>query len=275
MGITKDYWFEQIENNRNRRLAELLGITEDELELLDYDLEIDQSNDGFEYGYIVRFHEDNEPSIMKKVIGLSSGSYVSLSLWDLEDPEKDELEWDVQHPTQLETFNEHLSIIPEIIELQVDREIQFGLLVMLHAHIVSALEGFLSSTFIYNVTNSDRLIRILIETDPEFRCRKFTINEIYAQHSNIKATVAEYLKSLIFHDMRKVKPMYEKVLSYKFGEIKWLFKAILIRHDCVHRAGYNKDGNAVCVSVESINTLITNCRKLAEDVDAHVQKIDH
>lgn len=30
-----------------------------------------------------------------------------------------------------------------------------------------------------------------------------------------------------------------------------------------------------CVSVESINTLITNCRKLAEDVDAHVHKIDH
>ncbi|WYX00533.1 hypothetical protein WMR86_07695 [Proteus vulgaris] len=275
MGSTKDYWFEQIENNRSRRLAKLLGITEDELELLDYRLEIDQSNDGFEYGYIVQFHEDNEPSIMKKIIGLSSGSYVSLSPWDIEDPEKDELEWEVQHSTQLETFNKHLSLIPKILEFQVDKEVQFSLLVMLHAHIVSALEGFLASTFIYNVTNSDQLIRKLIETDPEFRTRKFTINEIYAQHSNIKVTVAKYLKNIIFHDMSKVKRMYKEVLTYNFGEITWLFNAILTRHDCVHRAGYDKDGEAVSVSIESINKLITDCRNLAKTIDAHVQQIDH
>ena len=273
MGSTKDYWFDQMENRRSKRLANLLGITEEELELLSYEIESDQSNDGFEFGYIVKFDEDNDPSIMEKINGLSTGSYISLSLWELEDPEKDELEWDVQNSAQLETFNKHLAPISKILDVNVENEVQFSLLVMLHAHIVSALEGFLASTFIYNVTNSDFLTRKLIETDPEFGIRKFTINEIYAQHSNIKATVGQYLKNIIFHDMKKVKPMYTKVLSYDFGEIAWLFKAIITRHDCVHRAGYDKEGNAVPVSIESVNELIKSCRNLAEAVDAHVQKI--
>ncbi|HDT0623945.1 TPA: hypothetical protein QIB48_000350 [Morganella morganii subsp. morganii] len=273
MGSTKDYWFDQMEIRRNRKLSKLLGITEDELELISYEIDSDESNDGFKFGYTVRFDEDNDPAIMEKINGLSSGSYVSLSPWDLDDPEKDEIEWDIHHSTQLKTFIKHLSPISKILEINVDKETQFSLLVMLHAHIVSALEGFLSSTFIYNVTNSDILTRKLIESDPEFGIRKFTINEIYAQHSNIKTTVGKYLKNIIFHDMSKVKPMYAKVLSYNFGEIAWLFKAITIRHDCVHRAGYDKEGKAVSVSIESVNDLIIRCRNLAETVDAHVQEI--
>lgn len=273
MGSTKDYWFDQMETRRDRKLAKLLGVAEDELDLISFEIDSVKSNDGFEFGYIVRFDEDNDSTIMGKIDGLTSGSYVSLSPWDLDDPEKDEIEWDVHYSAQLETFNKHLSPISKILEIKVDNEIQFSLLVMLHAHIVSALEGFLASTFIHNVTNSDILIRKLIESDPEFGIRKFTINEIYAQHSNIKVTVGEYLKNIIFHDMRKVKPMYAKVLSYDFGDIAWLFKAITIRHDCVHRAGYDKEGNSVPVSIESVNDLIIRCRNLAETIDAHVQKI--
>ncbi|ESS59279.1 hypothetical protein EDP2_2884 [Enterobacter cloacae S611] len=273
MGSIKDYWFDQMETCRDRKLAKLLGITEDELNLISFEIDSVKSNDGFEFGYTVRFDEDNDPIIMGKIDGLTSGSYVSLSPWDLDDPEKDEIEWDVHYSAQLETFNKHLSPIAKILEIKVDHEIQFSFLVMLHAHIVSALEGFLASTFIHNVTNSDILIRKLIESDPEFGIRKFTINEIYAQHSNIKVTVGEYLKNIIFHDMRKVKPMYAKVLSYDFGDIAWLFKAITIRHDCVHRAGYDKEGNSVPVSIVSVNDLIIRCRNLAEMIDSHVQKI--
>lgn len=274
MGSTKEYWFDRIEAQKNYRLADLLGITEDELEQLTYEIEGDYSNDGLLYGYIVRFDDDNEPSIMTKISGLTSGSYVSLSQWDLEDPEEDELEWEVAHSDQLEMFNKQLVEIPALLQTDIAKNAQFSLLVMLHAHVVSALEYFLSTTFIHRVTNSEKLTRKLIETDPEFGNRKFTVNEIYAQHSNIPSTVATYLKGIIFHDMRKVKPMYAEVLSYNFGDISWLFGAIRVRHDCVHRAGYDKEGTPVNVSIESIKELIRNCRALAEKIDAHVQELD-
>lgn len=275
MGRVKDYWFDQIEAQKDRRLAELLGITEDELELIEYEVHPDQSKDGLLYGYIVQFDEDNDRSIMAKINGLISGSYVNLSQWDLEDPEEDELEWEVEHSEQLETFNKHLSTVPAILQINTSEDVQFSLLVMLHAHVVSALEHFLATTFLYRVTNSDSLTRKLIETDPEFGNRKFTVNEIYAQHRNIKSTVATYINGIIFHDMRKVKPMYADVLSYDFGDISWLFRAVLLRHDCAHRAGYDKDGTRVAITKDSINELVKNCRNLAEAIDTHVQNIDN
>jgi hypothetical protein len=274
MGSIKEYWFDRIEAQKSQRLAALLGITDDELEQIAYDIDADCSDDGMLYGYIVRFDEDNDPAIMEKINGLTSGSYVSLSQWDLEDPEEDELEWEVDHSEQLEMFNKQIAEIPKILHIPAEGNTKFSLLVMLHAHIVSALEHFLSTTFIHSVTNSDKLTRRLIETDPEFGNRKFTVNEIYAQHSNIRSTVAAYLKGIIYHDMRKVKPMYAEVLSYEFGDISWLFKAVRVRHDCVHRAGYDKEGAPVNLSVESITDLIISCRNLAGMIDAHVQGLE-
>lgn len=275
MSSTKEWWFDQIEAKRNNRLAELLGITDDELEQISYEIDVDQSDDGLVYGHIVQFDGDNDPAIMSKIVGLKSGSYVSLSPWDLDDPEKDELEWEVKNSEQLKTLNKHLSKVPQLLQVDVDKNIQFSLLVMMHVHIVSALEQFLSATFIHIVTNSDVLTRKLIETDPEFGCRKFTINEIYAQYSNIKSTVAAYLKDITFHDMRKVKPMYANVLGYDFGDIAWLFNAVRLRHDCAHRAGCDKEGNPVSVSVASVNELVAQCRHLSESIDAHVQEINN
>lgn len=273
MGSTKDYWFEQIEAQRNSRLAKILGITDEELDQITYSIDSDCSNDGLLYGYTVQFDDNNDPIIMAKIKALTSESYVSLSPWDLEDPAKDELEWEVSHSDQLETLNKHLATIPTILQIETSGSVQFSLLVMLHAHVVSALENFLSTTFIHHVTNSDRLTRKLIETVPEFGIRKFTLNEIYAQHSNIKSTVGTYLKDIIYHEMRKVKPLFEDVLSFNFGEIAWLFRAVNIRHDCVHRAGYDKEGNPVQLSAESIKELVNNCRNLAAKIDAHVQEM--
>lgn len=274
MGSTKDYWFDRIEAQKNCRLANLLGITEDELEQITYDIDGDYSNDRLLYGYVVRFDDDNDPSIMAKIDGLTSGSYVSLSQWDLEDPEEDELEWELANSEQLEMFNKQLAEIPAMLQIETTQSVEFSLLVMLHAHVVSTLEHFLSTTFIHRVTSSDKLTRKLIETDPEFGNRKFTVNEIYAQHSNIKSTVVTYLKGIIFHDMRKVKPMYAEVLGCDFGDISWLFRAVRLRHDCVHRAGYDKEGKPVTVSVESIKELVKSCRELAEKIDSHVQELD-
>lgn len=278
MSTTKDYWFDKIETQRNYKLAKLLGITADELEQIEYHIESDTSNDGFLYGYIVQFDNDNDPSIMNKIKGLTS-NYVSLSPWELDgldgldDFEEEELNWELSYSKQYETFNRHLSSISEILSIQINGDAQFSLLIMLHAHIISAFEHFLATTFIYRVTNSDELTRKLVETDPQIKERKFTLNEIYVEHNKIKSTVAEYLKGIIYHNMAKVKPMYSAVLSFDFDNINWLYKAIQKRHDCVHRAGYDKDGNAISVSVDDINELMGNCQKLAQAVDDHVQQL--
>ena len=184
--------------------------------------------------------------------------------------EEDELFWDVPYTEQLKIFQNHIKSVDDLLGHHFDEQTQFNLLVMLYAHIVAATELFLSSVFIREVASSDELTRKLIETAPDFGNRKFTLKEIYQQHERLKVTVAIYLKELIFHDLKKIKPMYKSVLGFDFGDISWLFHAVLKRHDCAHRAGYDKEGEKIKITSEEIRNLMQSCNKLVEEIDIHV-----
>ena len=188
--------------------------------------------------------------------------------------EADELYWYIDSKTHLEILQNHLKSVRTLLEVEVPPDTLFSLWVMLHGHVVSAIEGYLAGTFIHKVTNSEELIRKLVETDPEFSKRTFTLKDIFEKQSSLKVTVATYLKDLIFHDLKKVKPMFKDVLGHDFGDISWLFKDVMKRHDCVHRAGYNKDGKAIEVSKESVLELLGKVEALAASVEATVSKLD-
>lgn len=271
MGKAKELYMEMREEERDKRLASTLGISFDELNCLQWDLNTNESEDGLVYGYILEFDSGSPKEILNKIEGLEDGCRVYLSPWEFEDGlDEEELEWEIKSTEQLKIFNSHLESVENILAINVDKQTQFNLLVMLQVHIVAAIESFLSSTFIQVVINSDDLTRKLIETDPEFGNRKFTLNEIYKKHEKLKFTVASYLKSLIFHDIKKVKPMYEKVLGFDFGDVSWLFEAVKLRHDCAHRAGFDKDGNKVTISTESIRELMRQCTDLSSAIDVHI-----
>jgi len=158
-----------------------------------------------------------------------------------------------------------------LLEVEVPSSAQFSLLVMLHGYVVSAIEGYLAGVFIHLVTSSDDLTRKLVESDPEFSKQKFTLKEIYEKQSTLKVTVSKYLKGLIFHDLKKIKPMYKAVLGHDFQNISWLFEAVIIRHDCVHRAGYDKDGNKVSLSNESIVNLLGDVTDLSYEIEETIK----
>ncbi len=262
---------EKQEELADEKLAHYLGISIGELNQLDWELDTNESKDGLIYNYIIEFHEDSPKEILDKISDLEDGRWIYLPpqffYEDLyEDHFELELNWEINSTEQLTTFRSHLESVNKLINLDLDKDTQFSLLVMLHAHIVSATESFLSSTFISEVTNSDVLIRKLIESDPEFGKRKLTLKEIYERHENLKITVASYLKDLIFHRLPKIKLMYLTVLEIDFEDISWLITAIEVRHDCVHRAGFNKEGERVEITKESIKELAKNCDALCEKI---------
>jgi hypothetical protein len=186
---------------------------------------------------------------------------------------EEETEWYIHTQTQIGKFDTQIRSVHELLEVGVSSEAQFSLLVMLHGHIVAAVESYLASTFIREVTNSEDLIRKLIETDPVFSERTITLKEIYEKHETLKLTVATYLRDLIFHNIAKVKPMYKSVLNCDFGDISWLFEAVNIRHHCVHRAGLDKDGNKVELSKDSVRELAARSSKLVHFIEVRVDKI--
>lgn len=185
---------------------------------------------------------------------------------------QDELEWYIYTQSQVGKFDTQIQSVRELLDVRASNEAKFSLLVMLHGHIVAAVESYLASTFIHKVTNSEELIRKLVETDPVFSKMKFTLKEIYEKHESLQLTVANYLRDLIFHDLGKVKPMFREILDCDFGDIAWLFEAVNIRHHCVHRAGLDKDGNRVDLSVESIRNLASKAYDLVHSVENSVNQ---
>jgi hypothetical protein len=182
-------------------------------------------------------------------------------IWYIENEEK----------SHYDLLMSHLNSIDILLEADIPKAAEFNLHVMLHGHIVSAIEGYLAGVFINLVTNSDDLTRKLVETDPEFSKQKFTLKEIYEKQSALKVIVSTYLKGLIFHDLQKIKPMFNSVLGHNFSDLSWLFKAVNIRHDCVHRAGFDKDGNKATISKESIIDLLGEVTDLSNEIEDTIE----
>jgi hypothetical protein len=70
-------------------LAQALGLTPEEAEIVGATAEEDQgqSGDGLTYGYSVSFARDADPAIMAKVRGLEADGLVHLGPNDLDDDE--------------------------------------------------------------------------------------------------------------------------------------------------------------------------------------------
>jgi hypothetical protein len=217
------------------------------------------------------------------VMNSFGGAYVYVNNGDIEAScsapyyeQEDDEDWYWRDDTQKhhEKLNEHLDSAQELLKIEVNEKNRFSLNVMIYGHIVAAIEGFLSSVFIKTTIGHEELIRKLVETDPQFSNMKFTMSQLFEKREQIKDTVAKYLHDLIFHDLKKIKPMYNDVLGHDFGDIRWLFKAVTKRHDCVHRAGYDKEGNPVQFCDGEIVELIEKIRLLAEVVKTTAERLD-
>lgn len=265
---------EQQELSGNEPLATALGLSIDELEQLNYEITPNESNDGLVYEYVVSFDECCSESILDKIDGLTSGKSVYLQPYELEvDPYEEELIWDILSSKQFDNFLLSIESAKTLLNNLPSSEDEFQFFVMLHSHIVASVEAYLSSTFIHSVTNSDKLIRKIIETDPHFKAQTIALSEIYSKQENIKNVVGDYLKGIIFHKIKIAARLYKTVLNVDFGDIKWLTTAIEVRHHCTHRGGYDKQDNRIDVTKSSIYELITSSVGLCERINSEMTVI--
>ncbi|EPU0813197.1 hypothetical protein PU708_000013545 [Morganella morganii] len=175
---------------------------------------------------------------------------------------------------RLDIFMNQMSSSEKLLEIEVSKEVEFNLLVMIHGHVVAAIERYLASVCINRIIESPYLIRKLLESDPDIGKRSLTLKSLYDEYDNIENTISEYLKNLIFHNIEKIKPMYKSVFNIDFGKIQWLFSSVKIRHDCVHRGGYTTEGNQINLTRYKISALINNAKGLIEKIEYLLKYID-
>lgn len=181
--------------------------------------------------------------------------------------EQEDVVSEIESTRQLDVYRKVSTDVISLLRHPHPEDVQATLNNMLFAQVVTAMEAYLSSSFISTVVNDDALTRRLVETDPELAKRQFSLREIFTQWEDLKLIVALYLKNLIFHDLKKIKPMYYSVLDIDFGNVSWLFKAVIIRHDCVHRNGFDKDGNQQQIGSDAIIELVKQCTHLVAEIE--------
>lgn len=122
---------------------------------------------------------------------------------------------------------------------------------MVFSHQITNLEAYLGDTLINEVMSDTAAFQRLITEADDLKDAKFTLSEIERHPDLIQSTVRTHLRTILYHNLAKVDVLYDiafkfRILSLAKDKSK-LFRAVSLRHDCVHRNGYDKDGNELTV----------------------------
>lgn len=149
---------------------------------------------------------------------------------------------------------------------------QLALHQMAHGALISALEAYLSDTVLYWTGREDSAFRKLVSTNKDFQARTLKLSELFERLDALKEEVKDYLTGLVWHRLDKVKALMVSALEIPVPAIGELMKEIICRHDIVHRAGRNKDGDVVTVTREDLHRLRTTIAEFALAIDVELTK---
>lgn len=170
-------------------------------------------------------------------------------------------------------FKSEVSNLTSLNNIEIEsNELQETLQRQLFSGAITCLEDYLATTLIQQVLNDEEYFKNFIRTFKNIQNRKFTLSEIYEKLDNIRDIVKKELVDVIYHDLPKVKGMYQDTLKIDFPDIKELMKVIQTRHDMVHRNGKNKEGEKIEISKEVVQTVIDEVEKFVTDIDEKITK---
>jgi len=272
MGYWKEIAIEMQEQEQDRRLAEILGITYDELLELDYEVETDKSRDDLIYNYRIEFNPENSSKdILNKIKDLQDGCRVYIQRWELDEEYDYDEQYDaiVENKEYLEKFRFELNNLEALNSLKIPDEV---LLAILHRQlfisVIGAMETFLSDAFINLTDENHEYFKNFIKTHPDFKKRKFELREIFEEYENIKVTAKKVMLDTIYHNLPTVSQMYKDTFEIEFPEIKPIYQFVLKRHDLVHRNGKTKEGDIIETDEKAIQDLIDEMRIFVNEICA-------
>ena len=137
-----------------------------------------------------------------------------------------------------------------------DTQLNSLLKCQIYAGLITLMETFLSDTFIKLTLADDEKIRKFVKSFPEFRQRKFELNNIFEEYKSLNSLIRSTLQNIMYHNLPKVREMYKNTLNIDFPDIGEASKCVFIRHDIIHRNGKTKDGKLLGITKQVVNKAI-------------------
>ncbi len=270
MGIVKETMIERQQEELEKKLAGILGISYEELSEIGYEIETNKSKDGLLYNYIIEFPNDSNPDILDKINGLEDRKRVWLQSWELYE---EDYYYDEQYEAILQNYQFYNSFESEIQNLKrlndfeiSDASLQQIMRRQVYIGVIGTLETFLSETLINLTVNNEDYFKNFVKSNPDFRQRKFKLTEIFDQKEKLRDTVKKVMLDTIYYNLPKVREMYRSTFQIDFPEIKEVFKYVLTRHDLVHRNGKTKENKMVPLSKEIVDEVILKTKIFAKEL---------
>lgn len=271
MGQFKQLMMEHEEGHNQSKLAEILGITMDELALLEYTIETDESKDGLIYSYRVEFDTDHSNhKILKKVKNLEDKCRVYLMPYELDDDYYYEEEFDaiIKQEDHHAKFNNEIRNLKSLLTITLDKDLENILNRQIFISVISTMETFLFEVFITTTLDNKDYLKNFISSHPSFKQSKFELRDIFQEYERIEETAKKIMLDTIYHNLPSVSNMYKETFGISFPSINEVYKYVMLRHDLVHRNGMDKDGKPVPISdkdilemMEKVSTFIFDIAK--------------
>lgn len=185
---------------------------------------------------------------------------------DVEYPEEDDAWYDK------ELFDAtHADVIKVMEKIDsLDEDMKSYLYKLLYANLITSMEAYLSDTLIKYVTENDEYLRKFTETYKPFKNQTFTANDIFNRMDHLKDIVKGELRELMYHNLPKIKGIFMDSMGVDIGVIKDLYKAVLIRHDIVHRNGKNKEGKEHVITKENVEQLCAQVNEFIYNIECQL-----
>ncbi len=147
---------------------------------------------------------------------------------------------------------------------------------MVFSQQITALEAYLCDTLTKAVLENKEALKKLLEDDKGLKKQKFHLKEIYEEHDLVSKKVREYLRNVLYHNLTKVDSLYNYALDIKILDFdvdkSSLFQAIKYRHDCVHRNGFDKDGEKLNeFTKQYVQSIADEIKKLVENIEENLK----
>jgi hypothetical protein len=147
-------------------------------------------------------------------------------------------------------------------------ELQETLRRQIYSGAITCLEDYLSTTIIQGVLNNEEFFKNFVKTYHGIKNRRFNLSEIYEKFDKLRDIVKIELVEIIYHDLPKVKRMYQDTFQIEFPALGDLMDSIKKRHDMVHRNGKNKEGEKIELTRELTSDVIDKVEKFVQDIDS-------
>ncbi len=145
---------------------------------------------------------------------------------------------------------------------------------MSYAYAVTLLESFLGDTLKALITERSDFLNNAIKNVEEVKKAKYSIAELATTDLDISSLALKNISEILFHNIPKVKKVYEQVIGQKLGvDISAVSTITSLRHDIVHRNGYTKDKKSINLTAQNFYQAIDDIKAFTSDLQIKINEI--